>query len=399
MSQDGPKLPEVLNEQGLPQAKRWGTFAAKMTLRAAYRGLQPTAQEAFSKGPDQPRLRRFYAETDDGWHLPIYRLPVMPQGSGEPILLAHDLGFNHHSLQFHRDRSLAWALQAAGFAVFFLAHRGDHGTVAPTKPGPWDFDTIAQIDVPAVVDAILERTGFERLSWVGHGFGGQLLYAYLANTTENRIASASCLCAPVRFTSPKSHARAMRMALGLLPANFELPTRKISRALSPALRSGSTQMKQLGLQSADGETARGLLLHATENLGAGLLRQVLGWAERGYLSDSSGYQDLAACMEGIELPFQLIASKGDDSCPPASAFAVTDFIDGPIDTVTLDTSWGHRDPLLSPKAATAVFPQIVTWMNKHRKLAWGHVVDVQESESTRPDSLVMDNGAHCAKAS
>jgi pimeloyl-ACP methyl ester carboxylesterase len=399
MSQDSTKLPKVFNEQGLPQAKRWGTFAAKITLRAAYRSLQPTTQEAFSQAPDQRRLRRFYAETEDGWHLPIYQLPVIPQGSGEPILLAHDLGFNHHSLQLHRDHSLAWALQNAGFAVFFLAHRGDHGTLAPTKVKPWDFDTIAQFDVPAVVDAILERTGFEKLSWVGHGFGGQLLYAYLANTTENRISSASCLCAAVRFASPRSHARAMRMVLGLLPANFELPTRTISRALSPALKSGSAQMKHLGLQSAEGETARGLLLHGTENLGAGLLRQVLGWAERGFLSDRSGNQDLAACMEGTELPMQLIASKGDDSCPPAAAFAVADFLDGPIDTLTLDTSWGHRDPLLSPKATTAVFPQVVTWMNTHRKLAWGHVVDVQESETSRLNASAMDNGAHCAKAS
>jgi len=396
MSQDGPKLPERHGAQGLPQAKRWAAFAAKVSLSLAYRSLQPTAAESFSKAPDQTRLKRFYTKTEDGWQLPIYQLPVLPSASGEPVLLAHDLGFNHHSLQFHKERSLAWALQKAGFSVFFLAHRGDHGTLAPPQAKAWDFDDIARWDVPAVIDAILDKTGFAKLNWVGHGLGGQLLYGYLANSFEDRIASASCLAAPVRFESPRSHARALRLALSVLPANFELPTRRLSRALSPALKSGSPQMKRLGFHTGEGDVVRGLLLHGTENCGAGLLRQVLLWSETGFLCDRKGCQDLAAALEGRRIPLQLLAASGDPKCPPSAAFAVADFLDGPVETHTLGSPWGHNDLLLAPQANTEVFPRLVAWMNRHRKRAWRPVVDVNID---LVDESAVDNGPRCAKAS
>jgi len=355
-----------------------GTLAAKLTLRAAYRGLQPTAEEPFARAPDQVRLQRFYVETEDGWHLPIYHLPLKPRGSGEPVLMAHGLGLNHHSLQYDQEHSLAWRLQEAGFSVFLLSHRGDHGAVPPAEAPAWDFDDIARCDAPAAIEGILARTGFEKLHWVGHGLGGQLLYAYLANEGQERIASASTLCAPVRFTSPKTSVRALGLALNFLPAHTELPTRGLSRLLSPALRTDSPWMEQIGSLQGDGPTARGLLLHGTENLGAGLLRQVLRWTERGFLSDRSGNQDLAACLEGMTLPLQILAAEGDRSCPPNAAFAVEDFLDGPTERVCLDASWGHRDLLLAPEAQHAVFPKVLRWIEKHRSQSWGRVVDVEE---------------------
>jgi pimeloyl-ACP methyl ester carboxylesterase len=395
MSQDGPKLPERLRPNGLPQAKRWGSYAAKVSLKAAYRGLQPTATEGFSKAPDQTRLKRFYTETEDGWRLPVYQLPLRPGASGEPILLAHGLGFNHHSLQFHQERSLAWSLQKEGFAVFFLAHRGDHGTMPPDKAKGWDFDTIAHLDVPAVVDAILKKTGFAKLSWVGHGLGGQLLYGYLANTLTERIASASCLGAPVRFPTPHSHARALRMALGMLPANFELPTRKLGQFFSPALKSGSAQMKQLGFQEGEADVVRGLLLHGTENCGAGLLQQILLWTEVGFLCDRLGKRDLAAEMEGLTVPLQLITAESNTRCPPQAAFAVADFVEGPVEVHALNASWGQNDLLLAPQASVDIFPKIVGWMERHRKRAWRPVVDVVPN---MPTEDAMDNSRRCAKA-
>jgi pimeloyl-ACP methyl ester carboxylesterase len=381
MSKDGPKLPQPTGSPSLPKPKRLGAYVAKLSLQMAYCGLQPTAEEPFAKPPDMPRLQRFYTQTEDGWHLPIYHLPVQSSGVGEPVILAPGLGLNHHSLQYEQQNSLAWCLQRAGFAVFFFSHRGAHGAAPPSEAKAWDFDDIAQRDLPVAIDTILEHTAFNKLHWVGHGLGGQLLYAYLANEGEGRIASASTLCAPVRFESPPSAARAMGFALGLLPAHFELPTRSLGRLFSPALKTDSSWMEQLGSLQGDGATARGLLLHGTENLGAGLLRQLLRWTELGFLSDRSGHQDLAACLEGMHFPLQVLATEGDRSCPPEAAFAVLDFLDGPTDRICLDESWGHRDPLFAPEAKDRVFSKVCAWIERHRELSWAPVVDVVEESS------------------
>jgi len=381
MKKDGLQLPQFIENPTLPKAKRLGTAAAKLTLKAAYRGLQPTEEAPFARSPDLPRLHRIYVETSDGWQLPVYRLPVHPHGSGEPVLLAPSLGLNHHSLQFSKSNSLAWRLQAAGFAVFFFTQRGDHGAIPPSKVPSWDFDDIAQYDVPAAIEGVLGRTNFNRLHWIGHGLGGQLLIAYLANEGDDRIASACTLCAPVRFESPASSARAVSMALRLLPSHLDLPTRNLSRLTSPAFGADSSWMEHLGNLKGDSAVARGLLLHGTENLGAGLLKQILLWTERGFLSDRSGHQDLAACLEGLTLPFQLIATEGDRSCPPESAFALDLFLDGPVDRLRLDASWGHTDLILAPEASEQVFPRIIGWLNQHRSRSWETIVDVEEASS------------------
>ena len=378
MKKDGPQLPQVFENPALPKTKRLGAAAAKLTLQAAYRGFQPTEDAPFAKTPDLPRLKRFYVQTDDGWQLPVYRLPVHPHGSGEPVILAPSMGLNHHSLQFSRQSSIAWKLQEAGFAVFFFTQRGDHGAIPPSSPHSWDFDDITRQDVPATIEGVLERTEFQRIHWVGHGLGGQLLVGYLANEGDAFLASASLLCAPVRFQSPASRARALQFAMRLLPSQLELPTRGLSRLTSPAFGEDSPWMEHLGNLKGDSSVARGLLLHGTENLGAGLLKQVSLWTERGFLSDRSGQQDLASCLEGLSLPVFLLASEGDRSCPPEAAFALDLFLDGPVDRLRPDASWGHTDPLLAEDAAHQVFPRILSWVQKHRRKSWAKITEVEE---------------------
>ena len=288
------------------------------------------------------------------------------------------MGLNHHSLQFSRQSSIAWKLQEAGYAVFFFTQRGDHGAIPPHSPGAWDFDDIVRQDVPAAIEAVLERTDFQRVHWLGHGLGGQLLIGYLANEGDLLLASASLLCAPVRFETPASRARALQLAMRLLPSQVEIPTRGLSRLTSPAFGVDSPWMEHLGNLKGDSSVARGLLLHGTENLGAGLLKQVALWTERGFLCDRAGQQDLASCLEGLDLPVFLLATEGDRTCPPEAAFALDLFLEGPVDRLRLDAGWGHTDPLLAAEATEQVFPRILEWLQKHRRKSWAKITEVHE---------------------
>lgn len=367
------QVPETLRAPQENTAPRQiANRVAQIALSTAYRALQSDSREPYLKQPESGPLSRLVYESEDGWRTPLKRLPLVPGSSGEPVLLAHGLGFNHQSLHYERNNSLAWALRDAGFAVYLFCHRGDPEASPPSSQWEgFDFDDIAEHDLPAAVEVILEHSGFEKIHFVGHALGGQLLYAWMASDRGRHLASASSLCAATRFSRQRTGARAVGLARQLIPNTLRLPHQTLSRLLSPAIRSGGEFSQVIGAHRVSGEVLRGLMVHATSDLPSGLLGQALTWLDTGALCDRTGRLDYIEAVSGLEVPLQVIACKGDEICPPPHATNILDNLRGPTDCLILDTGWGHLDPLLANDARKTVTPRIVGWLEEHRKLAWG----------------------------
>ena len=352
--------------------RRLARGAAKAALAVTWRSLNPDEDGPFARPPHRGeyRLDRRYYTADDGWRSPLFQLDARPGTPGEPVVLAHGLGTNRHALDFARELSLARALSDAGFTVFLLEHRADRSASPPLgATRAFDFDDIATRDVPAALEVIRARTGFPRAHWVGHGLGGQLLYAWLAHGRGDEIAAATTLCAPVLFPRDPG-LRALERLRFLLPAGLRVPTRAAAVLLSPTAAPGGSFLEQLGAHDIAGDVARGLLLHGTEDLHLGLIRQLWLWHARGALTDRSGRLEYIEALAGLGTPLQVITSGSDTHCLPEQALPVLDHLAGPQATVGLDAGWGHLDPLLSPRAATEVFPQVTAWLDSHRRRAW-----------------------------
>lgn len=345
----------------LPEPRDLVRSAAHAALATAWRGLQPQSRERFTAPPDARLLNRLYYRADDGWQAPLFRVEPRCGAPGEPVVLAHGLGINRHSLDYDPKLSLARALSAEGFAVYLWEHRGDRSAIAPPKAASWDFDDLVTRDLAAAIDAVKAHSGYERVLFVGHGLGGQALYAHLAHTRGDDIAGATTLSAPVRFQAPTTQARALRQAMRLLPGTLRLPTRA-AQALS------ATSTRGDGL--TDGSIHRGLLVHGSEDLHVGLLRQVLLWFETGCLVDRDDRLDYACALHGLKTPLQLITSWGDSLCRPEDATAVMAHLDGPQDLVELDATWNHLDPLLGAQAPSRVHPHVVRFLSRHRGACW-----------------------------
>lgn len=343
---------------------------AQVALATAYRGLQQDNPERFTRSPDRPLLRRLYYETEDGWRAPLFRVEPLPGATGEPVVIAHGLGVNRHSLDFDDDLSLARTLRDAGFAVFLFEHRGDRTALPPPNARGFDFDDIASQDVPAAIDAVLDDTGYRKALFVGHALGGQLLYGALAHMGTDTLAAATTLCAPVRFPKPRTGARALSLASRLLPKRGHLPTRAAAALLAPGSRPGRGATAMLSGLGTNGEVTRGVMLHGAEDLGLGLVRQVLRWLEAGSLVDRDDRLDYVDALRGLTLPLQIVASHGDPLCPPSRAVPVLESLQGPRQLELLDAGWGHLDPLLGARAHAELFPRIVDWLSEHRRGCW-----------------------------
>ncbi len=370
----GPELPDRARV-GLTAepARRWAKSAARAALAVTWRSLHPDASGPFAAAPEggEFRLARTYYATDDGWRCPLFRVGARPGTSGEPVVLAHGLGLNRHAVDYREELSLARALADAGFDVFLLEHRA-HRSALPPEQGVrgFDFDDLATRDVPAALALVRELTGFPRVHWVGHGLGGQLLYAWLAHARGEDLGAATTLCAPVRLPRDPG-LRALERLRFLLPPGLRLPTRAAATLLAPtAGNPGGGLLEQLGALSVPGDVARGLLVHGAEDLHLGLVRQLWLWHARGALTDRTGRLEYAEALEGVSTPVQVIACQGDVHCRPAQAEPVLDHLAGPTERLVLDGTWGHLDPLLSPQAKGRVFPQVARWLDAHRRLAW-----------------------------
>ncbi len=343
-----------------------GETIARFALATVWSSRHPL--EPFAAKPTAPAAERYYARAEDGWECPLYRRPPAPGASGEPVILAHGLGMGARSFDVQDESSLVNQLHAAGYDVYAFSHRGDRGTVAPPGARGFDFDDIVAGDVPAAIATARRVSGFERVLWVGHAMGGQLLVAHLGRGGGPEIAAAVTLCAAVRFPRPSSQARLAAMTARLLPAGWALPTRTVQRALSAW---ADADLWAPVARDLDGPTARGLLLHAGEDLPIGLVHQIARWLEAGTLCDRADRLDYLAAMQGRPVPLMAVAASGDSICSPAQARPVLDQRDPALSRwLCLGDGWGHLDPILGRQAATEVHPALLSWLEQWRRRCW-----------------------------
>lgn len=323
--------------------------------------------EPFAERPDGAPADRAYYAAADGWEAPLWRYPPRPGATGEPLVLAHGLGINRHSLDFRQGRSLAREAWKRGYDVYLLEHRGDRHAVAPAGARPFDFDDIVDLDLPAAIDRVRELSGADRVLWVGHALGGQLLYGHLGRGGDG-IAAGAALCAPVHFEVPASTARLAAAASRLLPGGWSIPSRLLHRALAPL---GAPPAWRALMEGEDGPALRGLMLHGMDDLSLGLVRQVARWVGSGHLCDRDDRFDYVAALHGVRTPVMVLAAAGDAVCSPAAARPAAEAL--PARSVRweeLDASWGHLDPLVSDRAREQVYPVILDWLEEHRDDCW-----------------------------
>ena len=336
--------------------------AAHLTWSARNPG-EPFANRADGMPPD-----RIYYQAADGWEAPLLRYPPRPGGSGEPLLLAHGLGTGTVALDFRETRSLARAAWSRGYDVYLLSHRGDRGSVPPTRARSFDFDDIVDLDLPAALAAVRRVNGAERVLWLGHAMGGQLLYGHLARGGAEDLVAGIALCAPVRFEPPHSAARVAAIAARLLPPGWRIPARGMHRLLAPFGAPGGLQALADDTEGAD---LRGLMLDGMENLEAGLVRQVARWVSTGSMCDRHDRFDYVAALTGMRLPMMVVAAGGDRTCSPAAARPAALAMDArQLRWEELDGGWGHLDVLVGRRAADELFPLLLDWLDEHRADCW-----------------------------
>ncbi len=313
--------------------------------------------------------------TADGVHVQLHRFrPRTDNAHGEPVILVHGLGANHRNLALDETYGVAQLLARYGYDCWALDLRGCGASDVPREP--WNFDHHARFDVPAAIDHILHRTGFDRLHWVGHSMGGMLFYAVAgAGGQSPRIASAVTLGSPVRFFRGHGvEALALRHRDRLSHLVRRLDGRPFLRWAIPLLAFVPRRVLelQINIEQADRRVLRRTATTAMSPVGVRLLLHFADWiAHRRWTSEDQRVDYRAAITE-IATPTLVVAGSLDRLCPPWMVKLAFDLLPGddkqffeagPVSG--LSAGYSHIDLVFGRNAPTEIFPRIVGWLDNH----------------------------------
>lgn len=155
-------------------------------------------------------LEEHQVVTEDGYLLTMFRIP----GLGSPVLLMHGLtGSADDFVLAGPEGGLAYLLADEGYDVWLGNARGNkysrhHEHLKPSDGLFWDFSwhEIGLYDLPGMIDYMLNRTGNEKVIYIGHSQGTTSFFVMASLKPEyNNKTALMIALSPVAFmTNVKS---------------------------------------------------------------------------------------------------------------------------------------------------------------------------------------------------
>eukprot|EP00128_Syssomonas_multiformis_P014845 Colp12_sorted_trinity150504_noHs@25687 len=175
-----------------------GAFAQTRTPLNSIKSTQWLGDEFPEKGKDTIGIAQVYGypiethklQTPDGYILTTFRIPHSKNNTviGKPVLVGHGiLDSSDGWLLNGEEDSLAFILSQAGYDVWLMNIRGnsysrEHVSLTTNDKAYWQFtiDQLALYDWPTNVEYVLNHTGADKLSYIGHSQGGTQVLASLS---------------------------------------------------------------------------------------------------------------------------------------------------------------------------------------------------------------------------
>ena len=333
-----------------------------------------------------------FALTKDGWRIGVRRVVPDRIDPGKlPVVLCHGLGLNG-TFWTITDNHLAGQLADRGYDVYIVDMRGSGASqrVGPIGnvnaalrqtpfleigEGDWTVDDQTRHDVPAILDYVKERSGKDRVNWVGHSLGGMLMFAFLEmDPHPERIATFVAMGAPVTLAdAPET--QMLRATRALRKMLTVVSTGRLARPMRFGRPPGLERIDGFyyTAENVDKRTLDRIYRDKVENPGKGALRQLDPYLEFGRYYSADRRYDYVKGLDRVKTPLLMMAGERDVMASVASTQLTFDAVASPDRTLLrfgrrdghVD-DYGHCDLVWSRYAPVELFPPLIDWLDRRQ---------------------------------
>lgn len=313
---------------------------------------------------------RLTVEARDGLRLSMHR--VCPRGSSRgAVLLLHGLACG--SVGFHYPgRSLAHYLAERGYDCYLPELRG-HGSSERPPNFQWDLDDYLEHDIPAVLGAILERSGQSRVHWIGHSMGGLLLLFQGILRPDSPIASGQAIGSALDYrvgATGFSALLSLRPLLDLVPS---VPYGLAMHVVSPLLARVPDPASGFNFWHSNVEPAvtRRLSASVFHSIPSSLLRSLSTTFEPGGFRTRDGSLRFLDEARRFKVPTRLLAASRDKQVSVDAVRHTATVLGGRAEVRVHGKEhgdaddYGHFDLIVGRRAKDEVWPGLAAWLDEH----------------------------------
>ena len=259
-----------------------------------------------------------YLSTQDNWNISLHHhIPKELNPNYLPVILCHGLMANKYSVDLDEEHSIAFFLKEKGIEVFVAELRGVGISYHDSKKSKdYNFDSIVNFDLPAILEKVKIITGKNKINWIGHSMGGAAMHAYLGleekdNTMVNSIVSIGVPGRLDHFPS-NNHRKVLSNFYHFVTIFFD--TKFVSRLLTPIMNWAPKFLHEIAYskENTDRIVAQKLMYNGFENISFGLTKQYAYWLktkEEYSMDNKINYRE---CLNKINIPVFLIAGVKDE---------------------------------------------------------------------------------------
>jgi len=336
-----------------------------------------------------------YCRTKDGWDLAISRYkPAVSNPDYYPVVLAHGMGHNNYIWDLDKTHSFATYLRDRGYDVWSVSLRGAGKSTKPAigslakvtvidrpleeriDPSKidWNIDDHIYKDIPAILDHIKDKTGKDKVNWIGHSMGAMIICAYLERYGKEDINAVVSMAAPFVFTVPLNKIlKEVEKNKEIVPATLIVNTRLGSQVGAP-LGGGIQTLSDVlsyNRENTDAGTISLFLANVVEDVYAGVLKQYLLIIDKKEFTSADRSYSYTDNLNKIDVPILFVGGKVDNLCPPWTILYMYNNVSSADKTVRIfgkedfcAADYGHVDLIIGARVQDEVYPYIAGWLDK-----------------------------------
>lgn len=342
--------------------------------------------------------------TEDRWQISLFRRrPHI--GKGEPVLLCHSMSSNHLNFEIPGGDSLVDVLSEAGYDCWTIDTRACRSAIPPrgTRKLSATLDDILLNDLPAAIAFIKEKSGHERVHWIGHSLGGMLLYAYALKFGSGDIASGITFGAPPGFKNTNLPSRKILTAVA--PFTYGLMS-YFFRGLIPFATVVHPKSKLLPItwDNVHPKLTNAELFYAVEMPMPRIAKELSGWSSKGIWRMCADTLDVQERLPELDIPLFAIFGGSDPLIPDETAetfFASLGAKDKKIAVLSkhngYSANYSHIELVFAENGREEVYEPVLEWVKAHPVQA-RRTARAKQTPSTSPRKTIAAKPAAAKKA-